>query len=119
MSIKRKLMMALVILSVINNFVLVAAGFQETTHEYPGAEGRITVYLSDPSVMLDKLESTFEQEYGDVLEFVHMGCGPLRQRIWAEMEAGMINADVFWGSDPLLSEALEEYMPEGIESLKD
>ena len=90
---------------------------------YTGTEGRITVYLSGPAVMLDSLEKTFEKDRGDVLEFVHMGCGPLRQRVWAEMESGAINADVFWGSDPLIYEALESrgalraYKPQGFENL--
>ena len=101
-----------------------AGGQQESAQAYSGEEGRITVYLSGPAAMLDKLEAEFEKENGDVLEFVHMGCGPLRQRIWAEMEAGTINADVFWGSDPLIFIALDErgalenYTPSGSEILK-
>ncbi|MDC7125535.1 MAG: extracellular solute-binding protein [Spirochaetales bacterium] len=91
---------------------------------YTGKEGRITVYLSGPAEMLKKLEGSFEADNGDVLDFVQMGCGPLRQRLWAEMEAGQINADVFWGSDPLIYIALEEhgvledYTPKGVENLR-
>ena len=114
----------LLVLAILPLSVLWSAGQQETARPYPGKEGKITVYLSGPSAMLDKLENSFEKDNGDVLEFVHMGCGPLRQRIWTEMEAGMINADVFWGSDPLLYKALDErglleaYVPVGHDSLK-
>ncbi|MBI9109446.1 MAG: extracellular solute-binding protein [Spirochaetales bacterium] len=120
----RRILLLLVL--VITSSVLVwAEGRQESALSYPGIEGRIKVYLSGPADMLDKLEGLFEEERGDVLEFVHMGCGPLRQRIWAEMESGMINADVLWGSDPLIYMALnergklEEYRPKGYENLKE
>ena len=103
---------------------LFAGGQQEAAPLYSGEEGQITVYLSGPADMLDKLEVEFEKENGDVLDFVQMGCGPLRQRVWTEMEAGSIKADVFWGSDPLLYNALddkgalESYEPEGFSALK-
>ena len=92
---------------------------------YNGEEGRITVYLSGPAEMLNMLEATFEEEHGDVLDFVHMGCGPLRQRVWTETESGSIVADVFWGSDPLLYIAVDErglldpYTPAGAEALRE
>lgn len=119
----RKVLLATVIIAVTCGF-LFAGGQKESKDAYPGVEGRIVVYLSGPSQMLNKLESVFEADHGDVLEFVHMGCGPLRQRVWAEMESGMIRADVFWGSDPLVFEALDKkgvldaYVPSGIDSLK-
>ena len=103
---------------------LFAGGAQESIPEYSGEEGRITVYLSGAAAMLERLEAEFEKENGDVLEFVHMGCGPLRQRVWAELESGGIRADVFWGSDPLIyialdeQGALEEYMPAEATALK-
>ena len=119
-----KMKIVITVMLVLAGGVLTAGGQQEKAHVYSGEEGRITVYLSGPAAMLDKLEQTFEKENGDVLKFVHMGCGPLRQRIWAEMESGSIKADVFWGSDPLIfialdeRGALEEYLPAGIDSLK-
>lgn len=120
-----KKILVFLILVIVSTISVWAGGQSESALSYSGTEGRITVYLSGPGDMLDKLESTFEEERGDVLEFVHMGCGPLRQRIWTEMESGMINADVFWGSDPLLYLALdergklEEYRPKGFENLKE
>ncbi len=115
--------MVLIMLAVCGCF-LFAGGSQEKTTGYNGEQGRITVYLSGPADMLNKLETEFEKDNGDVLDFVQMGCGPLRQRVWAEMEAGGIKADVFWGSDPLLYNALagkgalENYKPAGIDALK-
>lgn len=86
---------------------------------------QLLVYLSGPAAMLEELEQGFEKTHGDVLSFVQMGCGPLRQRVWAEKEAGEIKADVFWGSDPLLYIALDKegvlqgYTPSENEMLKD
>ncbi len=88
------------------------------------SRSKITVYISGPTPMLQKLEKTFEKDHGDVIDLVSMGCGPLRQRVWTEMEAGQIKADVFWGSDPLIYEALEKrgalvkYTPKGAEKIK-
>ncbi len=113
------------VLMVIVSFTLFAGGSQETGGTYSGKEGKITVYISGPSTMLNKLENTFEKEHGDVLELVHMGCGPLRQRVWTEFQSGQIKADVFWGSDPLLyntldeNGALESYTPGDIDALKE
>ncbi|MGD1823180.1 MAG: ABC transporter substrate-binding protein [Pleomorphochaeta sp.] len=98
---------------------------ENTTQKYGGEEGKITAYISGPENMLKELEKTFEEERGDVLDIVQLGCGPLRQRVWAESETGCINADVFWGSDPLLYEALadkgllEDYKPKGYENIDD
>jgi iron(III) transport system substrate-binding protein len=118
-------LMIIAAILVISGGLATAAGMQEQSASYSGDEGRITVYVSGPSDMLNKLESAFEQTHGDVLEFVHMGCGPLRQRVWAEMESGQILADVFWGSDPLIYNslddrgALDEYVPQDIDTLQD
>jgi iron(III) transport system substrate-binding protein len=68
---------------------------------------RITVYLSGPETMINKLEEAFEEETGDVCDFVIMSCGQLRSKVWAESEAGAIQADVVWGSDPLLYNLLD------------
>ena len=102
-----------------------ASGQKEPVDIYSGKTGRITVYISGPATMISKLEKAFEKEHGDVLDIVQMGCGPLRQRVWSEMEAGQIKADVFWGSDPLIyialdnKGALEAFTPEGIEAVRD
>ncbi|AHC13807.1 Ferric iron ABC transporter, iron-binding protein [Salinispira pacifica] len=49
---------------------------------------------------------------------------PLRQRVWTELESGEIRADVFWGSDPLVYNALEArgalspFQPEAVASFR-
>lgn len=70
--------------------------------------GKITVYLSGPEAMLNKLEEAFEEQNGDVCDFVIMSCGQLRSKVWTESEAGEIQADVIWGSDPLVYNLLDE-----------
>jgi len=93
--------------------------------KYFGDEGKITAYISGPENMLKALEAAFEKERGDVIDFVQMGCGPLRQRIWAEWESGQIRADVFWGSDPLIynklddAGALEDYRSLALDMVKE
>ena len=71
------------------------------------ADEKITVYLSGPEAMLNKLEETFEEQNGDVCDFVIMSCGELRSKVWTESEAGSIQADVVWGSDPLVYNLLD------------
>ncbi len=68
---------------------------------------KITVYLSGPEAMLNKLEEAFEEQNGDVCDFVIMSCGELRSKVWTESEAGSIQADVVWGSDPLVYNLLD------------
>jgi iron(III) transport system substrate-binding protein len=120
----RILIWAVLILFTVTS-ILYAGGSQERKASYSGTEGKITVYISGPSTMLNKLESTFEKTHGDVLELVHMGCGPLRQRVWTEFESGEIRADVFWGSDPLIYNALDDrgalepYTPIDVAALKE
>jgi len=105
-------------------FFLLPMSFLSGCKPDSSSVNRITVYLSGPSAMLEKLEKGFEKKHGDVLNFVQMGCGPLRQRVWTEMLSGQIRADVFWGSDPLLYIALDKkgkllkYTPAGVEKLK-
>ncbi|MCT4562724.1 MAG: extracellular solute-binding protein [Maledivibacter sp.] len=92
--------------------------------KYFGEEGKIVVYISGPEKMVKKLEEEFEAERGDVSDFLHMGCGPLRQKVWTEKEAGEIQADVVWGSDPLMYIALAEegylhkYVPKEYDGIK-
>jgi iron(III) transport system substrate-binding protein len=122
---KANIVLVIVVIIVTGVSTVFAEGSQETFPAYSGTEGKLTVYISGPSTMLDKLESTFEEANGDVLDLVHMGCGPLRQRVWTELESGQIKADVFWGSDPLLYNALDDrgalevYTPSRAEALKD
>lgn len=80
---------------------------EEETGPVNDSGERITVYLSGPEQMLNKLEEAFEEENGDVCDFVIMSCGQLRSKVWAESEAGAIQADVVWGSDPLLYNLLD------------
>lgn len=69
---------------------------------------KVLVYLSGSEAMVNKLEETFEAENGDVCDFVIMSCGQLRSKVWAEKEAGKIQADVIWGSDPLIYNKLDD-----------
>ena len=88
---------------ILSSFIFItsigAQGVNEasTKDVYNGKEGKITAYISGPATMLEALEKTFEADKGDVLDIVQLGCGPLRQRVWAESESGCINADVFLG----------------------
>lgn len=68
---------------------------------------KILVYMAGSEAMLNKLEATFEKIYGDVLDISIMSCGHLRRKVWAESQAGDIQADVFWGSNPLLYNKLD------------
>ncbi len=81
---------------------------EEAKQVYSGEEGRITVYISGPENMVSEMESKFEEGRGDVLNMFHTGCGSLRQKVWTEMEAGNIQADVIWGAEPLMYMALTE-----------
>ncbi|MDC7219442.1 MAG: extracellular solute-binding protein [Spirochaetales bacterium] len=83
-------------------------GQEEQSSSYSGREGKITVYISGPEEMVNQLETSFEAERGDVLELINMGGGALRQRVWTESESGGIQADLFWGTDPLIYMALDE-----------
>lgn len=121
MSHKMKMLTLILSITITFSLSLYATGSME---ESPSRD-KIIFYASGPATMLEKLEQTFEKEHGDVIDVVLMGCGPLRQRVWTEFESGAIKADVFWGSDPLLFNSLDEkgaleaYVPTGIDSLKD
>ncbi len=69
---------------------------------------KILVYLSGPEAMLTELEKGFEAERGDVADFLIMSCGEVRNKVWTEKEAGEIQADVVWGSDPLIYNKLDD-----------
>lgn len=78
--------------------------------EVEGTENleKIIVYLSGSEAMITKLEETFEEVNGDVLDLTIMSCGQLRSKVWTESKAGNIQADVVWGSDPLVYNKLDE-----------
>jgi iron(III) transport system substrate-binding protein len=123
---RKSLVLFVLMICVMSLHVGARATFEkQNTATYTGSAGKITVYLSGPAQMTEKLEKVFESKHGDVLDIVSMGCGPLRQRVWAEFETGTIHADVIWGSDPLLyitlddHGALDEYRPNGINAIKD
>lgn len=69
---------------------------------------KILMYASGPEEMLKKLEAGFEEERGDVLDMVIMSCGQVRSKTWSEQEAGDIQADIIWGSDPLIYNKLDD-----------
>ncbi|WDV44928.1 extracellular solute-binding protein [Clostridiaceae bacterium M8S5] len=69
---------------------------------------KILIYLSGSQAMIDKLEAEFEKDRGDVADFLTMSCGQVRSKVWTEKEAGQIQADVIWGSDPLIYNKLDD-----------
>jgi iron(III) transport system substrate-binding protein len=69
---------------------------------------KLLVYLSGPEAMLKALEQGFEEDKGDVADFLIMSCGKVRSKVWTEKEAGAIQADVIWGSDPLIYNLLDD-----------
>lgn len=69
---------------------------------------QINLYISGPQKMVTLLENEFEKEHGDVLNVYHTGCGPLRQKVWTEMVAGSIQADLVWGAEPIMYQALRD-----------
>ena len=69
---------------------------------------KILVYVSGPEAMLTALEAGFEEARGDVADFLIMSCGEVRSKVWTEKEAGEIQADVIWGSDPLIYNLLDD-----------
>jgi iron(III) transport system substrate-binding protein len=72
------------------------------------ATEKILIYISGPEAMINKLEEQFEEQNGDVCDFVKMSCGQIRSKVWAEKEACKIQADVIWGSDPLIYNKLDD-----------
>ncbi len=72
------------------------------------SNGKILVYISGPEAMINKLEEAFEEEHGDVSDMLKMSCGQIRSKVWTEQEAGKIQADIVWGSDPLIYNKLDD-----------
>lgn len=84
---------------------------ENSSIEIPGedfSKDKILIYASGPEEMLKKLEKAFEEENGDVLDIVIMSCGQVRSKTWSEQEAGDIQADIIWGSDPLIYNKLDD-----------
>lgn len=107
---KKLLFVACIVLAII---LMVGCSNQQKAEEKKEDKGakdvqQITVYISGPQNMVEELESKFEEGKGDVLDIFHTGCGPLVQKVWTEMEAGQIQADVIWGAEPLLYMGLKE-----------
>lgn len=69
---------------------------------------KIILYVSGPEEMINKLEEKFEAQQGDVIDMIKMSCGQVRSKVWSEQESGKIQADIIWGSDPLIYNKLEE-----------
>lgn len=105
---KRILYLALAIITgVLLSACSTNAGTVAQEQEVKQAEKAI-VYISGPEAMINQLEEAFEAERGDVLDMVKMSCGQLRSKTWTEHEAGRIQADVIWGSDPLIYNKLDQ-----------
>ncbi|MFA7076546.1 MAG: hypothetical protein WC152_07785 [Candidatus Izemoplasmatales bacterium] len=68
---------------------------------------KVLVYISGPEAMINSLESTFEETHGDVLDITILSCGQLRDKVWTESQSGEIEADIFFGSDPILFNKLD------------
>ncbi len=97
---KRGIAIVLALSMVVTCFMAVAEAEQSAE--------KILVYLSGPEEMLNALEEGFEADRGDVADFLIMSCGEVRSKVWTEKEAGGIQADVVWGSDPLIYNKLDE-----------
>ena len=100
----KKSLLVVMVLLLSFTFIFNVQPLQATDAE----EAKITVYISGPEGMINKLEAAFEEQHGDVLDMNIMGCGQLRTKVWTESQAGTIEADVIWGSDPLLYNLLDE-----------
>lgn len=90
-----------------NDISAEVSGENASDADYNSSE-KILVYLSGPEAMLEKLEEKFEAERGDVADLLVMSCGQVRSKVWTEKEAGKIQADVVWGSDPLIYNKLAD-----------
>ena len=92
---------------------------------YAISSDKILVYISGPEKMVSMVESTFEKKHGDVIDVYHTGSGPLQQKVWTEMMAGSIQADIIWGAEPLMyyslmdAGVLQAYYPEEYDELYD
>ncbi|MFP4461924.1 MAG: ABC transporter substrate-binding protein [Thermotogota bacterium] len=86
---------------------------------------KVLVYISGPEKMVSKIENVFEEKYGDLIDVFHTGSGPLQQKVWTEMMAGTIQADIIWGAEPLMYFSLMEagvlhrYYPQHYDTLYD
>lgn len=92
--------------TVLTLFTLVACNKDNHTTD-AGLERKLVVYISGPENMINLLESTFEDTAGDVLDITIYSCGQLRDKVWIESQSGEIEADIFFGSDPILYNKLD------------
>ncbi|MCF7931712.1 MAG: extracellular solute-binding protein [Acholeplasmataceae bacterium] len=94
-------------------FALILVACLDSSDQNPETR-KVIVYMSGPENMINKLESEYEKTAGDVIDITIMGCGPLRDKVWTESQSGEIEADVIYGSDPILFnklDALNELWP--------
>lgn len=86
---------------------------------------KILVYISGPEKLVSAVEAAFEKKNGDVVDVYHTGSGPLQQKVFTEMMAGSIQADIIWGAEPLMyyslknAGVLQVYYPEHYDLLPD
>jgi len=103
----------------ISFFLLLSVGLSIIAGE------KALLYISGPVAMAEQLEKAFEAKHGDVLDVFRTESGPLQQKLWAELFSGEISADMVWGAETSLYQALmekgilESYVPEGYEQLKE
>lgn len=83
-------------------------GAQSAIDSSKNSAQKVLLYISGPEKMVKELETAFEEERGDVLEIYHNGCGPVKQKIWSEMESGSIQADLLWAAEPSMYQKLQE-----------
>jgi iron(III) transport system substrate-binding protein len=93
------------LMAVVFSLLLTVASAGALTFAVPE---KITLYISGPQEMITALEKKFEAQHGDVLNVFATGCGPLKQKVWTEMLAGGIQADVIWGAEPMLYYSLQQ-----------
>jgi iron(III) transport system substrate-binding protein len=96
-----------------------------TVLSFPGFADKALVYISGPEAMVKRIEQAFEKENGDCLEVYHTGSGPLKQKVFTELMIGNIQADIIWGSEPIMyyqlleNDVFEQYYPQDYDLLKE
>ncbi|MEA1961512.1 MAG: extracellular solute-binding protein [Bacillota bacterium] len=110
---KKNLMVLLMSSLLVLAFALAGCGGQENaeggdSQPEQAEQGKANLYISGPEPMLLELEKGFEKERGDVVDVLHMGCGPLAQKVHTEAEAGDVAADIIWGAEPSLYIQLQQ-----------
>lgn len=88
--------------------IFVGCSQNELVNDNVSEQEKLVLYISGPEKMINELEVEFEKEKGDVLDIYHNGCGPITQKIWSEMEAGSIQADLIWAAEPIMYMKLQD-----------